>query len=171
MALSLVVGVGFEESQGAESLLAEFGYRIGRTPIGSAHAARVLIDSVNVFMHESWPVLRPEGRGEVWVECWDYPLVVFEKIGDGGLRRWRYLEGRRAVAGPFLRDAADDGESQIAQPWRQALLKLLRPGVRFGQAQGATEGISAAPEFVGFHRLDGGDGTLSQVGEPVGAVD
>jgi hypothetical protein len=81
----LVVGVGYEESNGALSLLAEFGYGIGRTPIGSAHAARVLIDSVTVFMHESWPVLRPADRGEVWVECWDYPLVVFEKVGDGGL--------------------------------------------------------------------------------------
>ena len=37
------------------------------------------------MMHEAWPVERPAERGEVWVECWDFPLVTFERIGRGGL--------------------------------------------------------------------------------------
>ena len=46
---------------------------------------RVLLEEQFVIMHESWPVLYPEGRGQVWVDCWGYPLIVFEQIGKGGL--------------------------------------------------------------------------------------
>jgi hypothetical protein len=81
----LIVASGFEELNGARGLLTEFGYSISPVPIGSAHEVRVLLEGHGVFMHESWPVVFPEGRGEVWVECWDYPLVVHERIGKGGL--------------------------------------------------------------------------------------
>jgi hypothetical protein len=81
----LVVASGYEENRGTEALLAEFDFAIGRTPIGAAHQVSVNLENQGVLMHESWPVLHPEGRGEVWVECWGYPLVVFERIGAGGL--------------------------------------------------------------------------------------
>jgi hypothetical protein len=81
----LIVATGYEERNGSEALLAEFGYSIGPTPIGAAHESHASFDSTWVLMHESWPVVRPENRGEVWVECWGYPLVVFERIGRGGI--------------------------------------------------------------------------------------
>jgi hypothetical protein len=81
----LVVASGYEERRGAEGLLKDFGYAIGPTPIGAAHQSVVHLEGQSVFMHESWPVLAPEGRGEVWVSCWGYPLVRFEEIGRGGL--------------------------------------------------------------------------------------
>jgi hypothetical protein len=81
----LIVSAGYEERNGSEGLLAEFGYGIGSTPLGSAHVAETLLEGQRVLMHESWPVLQPDGRGEVWVQCWGYPIVVFETIGAGGL--------------------------------------------------------------------------------------
>jgi hypothetical protein len=81
----LVVATGYEERRGAAALLADFGYSIGRTPLGAAHRAVTHLEGQYAILHESWPVLRPEGRGEVWVDAWDYPLVVFERIGRGGL--------------------------------------------------------------------------------------
>jgi hypothetical protein len=81
----LVVASGYEESSGAEALLSDFGYQIGSTPIGAAHQVQVHLEGQHVMMHESWPVLGPEGRGEVWVSCWGFPLITFEVIGRGGL--------------------------------------------------------------------------------------
>ena len=81
----LIVSAGYEERNGAAELLAEFGYGVGSTPLGSAHVAETLLEGQQVYMHESWPVLQPDGRGEVWVRCWGYPIVVFETIGSGGL--------------------------------------------------------------------------------------
>jgi len=81
----LIVSAGYEERNGAEDLLAEFGYGIGSTPLGSAHVAETLLEGQRAFMHESWPVLQPDGRGEVWVRSWGYPIVVFETIEAGGL--------------------------------------------------------------------------------------
>jgi hypothetical protein len=81
----LVVATGYEERRGAESLLADFGYAIGRTPIGAAHQSVTHLEGQRALMHESWPVERPEGHGEVWVESWGFPLVVFERFGAGGL--------------------------------------------------------------------------------------
>ena len=81
----LVVATGYEERRGAQSLLADFGYAIGRTPIGAAHQGVTHLEGQRALMHESWPVERPADRGEVWVESWGYPLVVFERIGAGGL--------------------------------------------------------------------------------------
>lgn len=81
----LIVASGFEERSGSTSLLGDFGYAIGRTPIGSAHQAVCHLEGEFALMHESWPVQRPEGRGEVWVESWGYPVIVFERIGAGGL--------------------------------------------------------------------------------------
>jgi len=80
----LIVSSGFEERNGAEDLLTEFGYGVGSTPLGSAHVAETLLEGQQVFMHESWPVIQPADRGEVWVRCWGYPIVVFEKIEAGG---------------------------------------------------------------------------------------
>jgi hypothetical protein len=81
----LLVASGYEEANGSRALLAEFGYSIGSTPIGAAHEAHTVFEGLSVLMNESWPVERPENRGETWVECWGYPLVVFERIGRGGL--------------------------------------------------------------------------------------
>lgn len=81
----LVVASGYEESRGIQALLAEFDFAIGRTPIGAAHQVNVKLAEQSVLMHESWPVQHPADRGEVWVECWGYPLVVFDRIGAGGL--------------------------------------------------------------------------------------
>ena len=81
----LVVATGYEERRGAESLLADFGYAIGRTPIGAAHQSVTHLEGERALMHESWPVERPEGHGEVWVESWGFPLVVHERIGAGSL--------------------------------------------------------------------------------------
>lgn len=81
----LIVSAGYEELNGSEGLLAEFGYGVGSTPLGSAHVAETLLEGQRVFMHESWPVLQPDGRGEVWVRSWGYPIIVFETVGLGGL--------------------------------------------------------------------------------------
>jgi len=81
----LIVSAGYEERNGSLDLLAEFGYGVGSTPLGSAHVAETLLEGQRVLMHESWPVLQPEGRGEVWVQAWGYPIVVFETVGAGGL--------------------------------------------------------------------------------------
>jgi hypothetical protein len=81
----LIVGTGYEESAGAEGLLAEFGYSIGSTPIGAAHRAISHIVGQFAIMHESWPVVRPDGRGEVWMSSWDYPLIVYEEVGEGAI--------------------------------------------------------------------------------------
>jgi hypothetical protein len=80
----LVVSSGFEESRGTETLLGQFGYSLGRTPIGAAHAAKAFRDQ-SVMMSEAWPVVGREGHREVWAECWGYPVVVYERIGRGGL--------------------------------------------------------------------------------------
>jgi len=81
----LIVSAGYEERNGAADLLAEFGYAVGSTPLGSAHVAETLLTGQRVYMHESWPVLQPAGQGEIWVRCWGYPIVVFETFGAGGL--------------------------------------------------------------------------------------
>ena len=81
----LVVATGYEERRGAEALLADFGYAIGPAPIGAAHQSVTYLEGHRAMMHEAWPVVRPEERGEVWVSCWGYPLVTFERIGTGGL--------------------------------------------------------------------------------------
>lgn len=81
----LVVAAGYEERNGSLGLLQDFGYEIGGTPIGAAHASKVALPGQHVLMHESWPVVHPEGRGEEWVTSWGFPLVVFERIGRGGL--------------------------------------------------------------------------------------
>jgi hypothetical protein len=80
----LVISSGFEEGRGIEGLLAEFGYSLGRTPIGAAHEAKAFGDRI-VIMSEAWPVMGRDAQREVWAECWGYPLVVFERIGRGGL--------------------------------------------------------------------------------------
>jgi hypothetical protein len=81
----LIVSAGYEERNGSEGLLAEFGYGVGSTPLGSAHVAETLLEGQRARMHESWPVLQPDGRGEVWVRSWGYPIIVFETVGSGGL--------------------------------------------------------------------------------------
>jgi hypothetical protein len=81
----LLVASGYEERNGSEALLRDFGYEIGSTPIGAAHASEATLPGQHVLMHESWPVIHPPGRGEEWVSSWGYPLVVFERIGRGGL--------------------------------------------------------------------------------------
>jgi len=78
----LVVASGFEERRGTEGLLAEFGYSLGRTPIGAAHEAKAF-GGGGVIMAEAWPIEGRQGIADVWVECWGYPLVVFERVGRG----------------------------------------------------------------------------------------
>ncbi len=81
----LVAAAGFEERQGIEALLADFGLSIGSTPIGSAHESRNAFQEERLSFHESWPVLT-DGRGaETWAECWGAPLVVFARYGTGGV--------------------------------------------------------------------------------------
>ena len=43
------------------------------------------------MMHESWPVIRPDDRGEVWMSSWDYPLIVYERVGEGAREGQRYV--------------------------------------------------------------------------------
>jgi hypothetical protein len=120
----LLVASGYEESAGVAGLLAEFGYAIGSTPIGAAHTARTSLEGEHAIMHESWPVLFPEGRAEVWVESWGYPLVTFERIGRGGLLVIGdsfflgddMLEGRDTFVEPnidFLRAALETAHARL----------------------------------------------------------
>jgi hypothetical protein len=81
----LVVAAGFEERAGALQLLREFGYEIGASPIGAAHDAKTMLETQGVLMYEAWPVRSSGGGGEVLVECWGYPLVVHEPVGEGDL--------------------------------------------------------------------------------------
>jgi hypothetical protein len=105
----LIVATGYEERNGSEGLLAEFGYSIGPTPIGAAHAARVHLGELReIYMHESWPVVFPRDSAEVWVSSWDYPLITFEMVGSGGL----------LVIGDsfFLCDVSQENTEQFVEP-------------------------------------------------------
>jgi hypothetical protein len=127
----LIVATGFEERNGARDLLAEFGYAIGGTPIGAAHMAEVhLGEGRQVMMHESWPVVLPEGRGEVWISSWDFPLVTFERIGRGGL----------LVIGDsfFLCDTKQESHERFVEP----NIDFLRVAIETARARIASGGRS-----------------------------
>jgi hypothetical protein len=123
----LIVATGYEERSGSEDLLATFGYAIGPTPIGAAHAARVHLGSGQVMMHESWPVLFPEARAEVWVSSWGYPLVTFQRIGRGGL----------LVVGDsfFLCDVKQESHERFIEP----NINFLRTAIETARARIASE--------------------------------
>ncbi len=38
-----------------------------------------------VEFHEAWPVMGGSDQKFVIAEKWDYPLIVFEPVGNGGL--------------------------------------------------------------------------------------
>jgi hypothetical protein len=127
----LIVASGYEERRGSQGLLAEFGYEIGSTPIGAAHVARAHLGrGLQIVMHESWPVLRPESGVQVWVSAWDYPLVTFERIGDGGL----------IVIGDsfFLCDVSQESSERFVEP----NIEFLRAAIDTARAQIAPEGRS-----------------------------
>lgn len=81
----LMIATGYEERRGAEALLGEFGLAIGPTPLGSAPAATTRLPGQTVRMRAAWPVLDSKNRGQVWVECWDYPIVIYDRSGRGGV--------------------------------------------------------------------------------------
>lgn len=127
----LIVATGYEEQSGARDLLADFGYTIGATPIGAAHMARVhLGEGRQVMMHESWPVVFPEGRAEVWISSWDFPLVTFERIGAGGL----------IVIGDsfFLCDTKQESNERYVEP----NIDFLRAAIETARARIGSEGRS-----------------------------
>jgi hypothetical protein len=126
----LVVATGYEESAGAEALLAEFGYSIGATPIGAAHRAVSHIEGQFAIMHESWPVVRAGDRGEVWMSSWDYPLIVYERVGDGAV----------LVIGDsfFLCDIKLEGREQFVEP----NINLVRMVLEMTKARAAASAAS-----------------------------
>jgi hypothetical protein len=127
----LIVATGYEERNGAGGLLAEFGYAIGATPIGAAHAALVDLGELRqVAMHESWPVVFGERRADVWVSSWDFPLVTFERVGSGGL----------LVIGDsfFLCDTKQESNERYVRP----NIDFLRAAIETARARIASGGGS-----------------------------
>jgi hypothetical protein len=79
----LILTVGWEESEASQSLLQEFGLRVINVPLGGISPTQ---NPQGVSLWEAWPVVYEEGSDtEVLVRVWDYPVVVFQKYGEGGI--------------------------------------------------------------------------------------
>ncbi len=81
----LVVASGYEEGRGSASLLAEFGFTLGSTPLGAAHAAKTRLAIPGLLMHEAWPVASSTGDATILAEAWDIPFVMARRVGRGGV--------------------------------------------------------------------------------------
>lgn len=125
----LLIGTGYEESHGAATLLADFGFSIGSTPLGAAHESRTRIEGTFVMMHESWPVesKSPEDVS-VLAEAWDYPLVSLRRVGRGSVL--------------VIGDSRFLGDSMLETPERaiEANIEFLRRAIEraLAPATGAT---------------------------------
>jgi hypothetical protein len=79
---SLLVSVGFEESEASRDLLAAFGLAVEHIPLGPVEAQR---DTGTVRFHEAWPVRASGEQAQTIVEGYGYPLAVYQPWGQGGV--------------------------------------------------------------------------------------
>jgi hypothetical protein len=87
----LLISVGWEESEASASLLDAFGLAVGHVPLGPAEVEH---ETGPIQFHEAWPVActGAAGTGEAdrpdaqpLVESYDYPLVLYQPWGEGGV--------------------------------------------------------------------------------------
>jgi hypothetical protein len=79
----LVITAGLDTPHGASALLDSFGFNVQNVPLGRVET-RWQGRPVNLW--NAWPIeYRGTGETEVLAEAWDYPLMVYESRGDGGV--------------------------------------------------------------------------------------
>jgi hypothetical protein len=81
----LIVASGYEEGRGSAALLAEFGFGIGSTPLGAAHASRTSFDGTGLLMNEAWPVESSANDVTVLAESWDVPFIAMRRVDRGAV--------------------------------------------------------------------------------------
>ncbi len=78
----VIWSVGWEESKASESFLSDYDLSIEAVPLG---AAEVLIRKSKMQFVEAWPVAGGGSNKRVIAEKWDYPVMLFQPVGKGGL--------------------------------------------------------------------------------------
>jgi len=78
----VIWSVGWEEAKASESFLKEYGLSIDAVPLG---AATVVIGKSKMQFAEAWPVTGGGDDKHVIAEKWDYPVMLFQPVGKGGL--------------------------------------------------------------------------------------
>ncbi len=79
---TVIWSVGWEELAASESFLSEFGFSIDAVPLASA---KIDLAKGRVKFVEAWPVMSELKSGHVILEKWDYPVMVRQPVGLGGL--------------------------------------------------------------------------------------
>ncbi|OQY59143.1 MAG: hypothetical protein B6245_08350 [Desulfobacteraceae bacterium 4572_88] len=79
---NLVWAVGWEEMAASESFLSELGFSIDSVPLGPAE---IVIGQRTVKFVEAWPVMGGDNSRRIIAKKLDYPVVVWQPLGKGGL--------------------------------------------------------------------------------------
>ena len=74
--------VGWEELEASRRFIEEFDFSIDSVPLGPSE---VDIEKEKVQFFEAWPVLGGSDSKQIIAEKWDYPLLVYQPVGKGGL--------------------------------------------------------------------------------------
>jgi hypothetical protein len=75
--------VGYEEIEGSENFLRQYGFGIDNVPLGP-----VLKDQTDrgLYFHKAWPIIFSDSSGvEVLCTSWSYPVIIAKTIGKGRL--------------------------------------------------------------------------------------
>jgi hypothetical protein len=74
--------VGWEEVKASKKFIEKFDFLIDSVPLGPAE---VEIEGKKVKFFEAWPVVSSSTSKHIIAEKWNYPILVFQPIGKGGL--------------------------------------------------------------------------------------
>ena len=79
---NVVWSVGWEEAEASKSFLEEFAFSIDAVPRGPAEAD---IGPIKAKFLEAWPIIGGDESRQVIAEKYDYPMIVYQPVGKGGL--------------------------------------------------------------------------------------
>ncbi|MCP4118706.1 MAG: hypothetical protein GY737_25590 [Desulfobacteraceae bacterium] len=74
--------VGWEDMEASKNFLDEFNLSLDAVPLGSTGRES---GKRGVSFLEAWPIICKNGTGDVLAGKWDYPVIVFQPRGKGGL--------------------------------------------------------------------------------------